>query len=101
MMRFPKAKGKIQAIQILITQYTAVEGEGIRRWIENNDTGVLVFRRKTAEGGRVKCYFCKTTGTKNGVMLETTKEGILICPSCKAEAIQFWKHHHDLGLLHE
>ena len=38
MMRFPKAKGKIQAIQILITQYTAVEGEGITRWIENNDT---------------------------------------------------------------
>ena len=47
----------------------------------------------------MKCYFCKTTGPKNGVMLETTKEGILICPQCKAEAIQFWKHHFDLGLL--
>jgi len=48
----------------------------------------------------MKCYFCKTTGQKNGVMLESTRmEGVLICPQCKNEAIMFWKHHHDLGLL--
>ncbi len=46
------------------------------------------------------CYFCRTTGDPNGVMLETIGvTGVLICPSCKKEAIQFWKHHFDLGLL--
>jgi len=60
----------------------------------------------------MKCYFCKTTGTKKGVMLETVgivveqsvdpdkgNKVMLICPSCKTEAITFWKHHYDLGLL--
>jgi len=54
----------------------------------------------------MKCYFCKTTGTENGVMLESTgitgvgySRGLLICPQCKKEAIMFWKHHHELGLL--
>ena len=41
MIRFPKSKGKIQAIQILITQYTCVEGEGIEGWIENNNQDVF------------------------------------------------------------
>ena len=48
----------------------------------------------------MKCYFCDTTGTEGGVMLESPGiEGVLICPSCKKEAIAFWKHHYDLGLL--
>ena len=52
----------------------------------------------------MKCWFCETTGSENGVCLETTgikhpEAGVLICPSCKKEAIAFWKHHFDLGLL--
>ena len=52
----------------------------------------------------MKCWFCETTGSENGVCLETTginhpEAGVLICPSCKKEAIAFWKHHYDLGLL--
>ena len=60
----------------------------------------------------MKCYFCDTTGAENGVCLESTGikhpdaglspykwDSVLICPSCKKEAIAFWKHHYDLGLL--
>lgn len=45
------------------------------------------------------CYFCDKLGKSDGtIALQSTSFGT-ICSSCLKEAIQFWKHHHDLGLL--
>ena len=47
----------------------------------------------------MKCYFCEGTGGSEGdTILHSTPFGS-ICNHCLDEAIQFWKHHHDLGLL--
>jgi len=45
------------------------------------------------------CYFCGKLGeTPNTVSAQSTTFGT-VCGSCLKEALQFWKHHHDLGLL--
>tara|TARA_R110002020_G_scaffold440669_1_gene651339 strand:+ start:472 stop:621 length:150 start_codon:yes stop_codon:yes gene_type:complete len=45
------------------------------------------------------CYFCgKLADKKHTIAAESTGFGT-ICIQCKKEAILFWKHHYDLGLL--
>jgi len=45
------------------------------------------------------CYFCGEHGPSDGtIALQSTPFGS-ICNSCLQEAISFWKHHYDLGLL--
>ena len=46
------------------------------------------------------CYFCGGSGGSEGdTILTSTRKGGMICNHCLNEAIEFWKHHHDLGLL--
>lgn len=39
MKRFPQSAAKRQALNICITQYTVVEGEGAERWLRNASYG--------------------------------------------------------------
>ena len=47
----------------------------------------------------MNCYFCGGTGGGEGDTNLTSTQFGTICNHCLKEAIQFWKHHHDLGLL--